>query len=1171
MLSPWGWARFAPNASYMIDVQCLTECCTCERVKLDTHQEKSGNLMSGIVDIETLIAEIQQQLDTGQTIDLEGILQQFPMHGDRLKEFLAAQVPDADSFELNETILVDVPAKIGGAKDCPSPTAHTVRHGQNSNVRADDLIPLGEFGEYDLIERIALGGMGVVFKAHQRSLERIVALKSIRNGRHTTAEEIKRFRHEAQAAADLHHSNIVPIYDYGEVGGQHYFTMEYVEGKSLEDMIYEHPLPARAAVEYVRTVARTVNYAHSQGVVHRDLKPSNILIADNNQPRITDFGVARTVGGEMQIGGRDNIVGTPEYMSPEQSLGGDAASLPPTDIYSLGALLYALLTGRPPFQTESLMDTLVQVRTKRPVSPRLLNHKIPLDVETICLKCLRKEAEKRYTTAADLADDLDRFLEGKPIVARPVSRGEKLARMCRRNPAIALLSVGGMALTLTLISAQMFANSKLNHVNEKLNQTVGALDRSRDRLRGALKSANESRINGERLLYLADIREAGRAWNNGDKRQMLLSLERQRPGEGQDDFRGTEWGFLWNHARIASRAVARNEQALYFVCYSPDGEAITTAGEDAVIRIYNAATFREEFAIKTGQGEVNGLAYSPDGTILASAGDNGTISLWRLNAASGGVDRIQQIVAHEFQVYNIAFTPDGRKLVSTGRDPSIRIWDVKTGQSLGTLTGHERSAGSIAMSSDGRVLVSASHDGTIVLWDIESQSMIRQADPRIGRLTSVGLSPDDSLLVISSIERTIQVMTVPSLEVTHEFKHMDGVQRSLFTPDGTAVVAADLGGVIRIWPLSDNRAMQGTSIGIPNLRTWKAHRDRIYAMAISPHGDKMLSVGSDGRLLESVIGSDSPNWMLQKDEGSIVAMEFTAQGSRLVTIDGRHVEVWNPEDGSLLRRLEQPDDGLKSVATCSTGATLAVGGNYGVIHIWRDQFDEAKTTMHIGDKFNVDELALSPNGEYLAAVERTDTEGDDLRVFDLHTGQRLATIKAANSNAVAFSHDGKWLFASGSSNVVQIWHLPDGRNVVGRTGHVSSINGIQFSQNGQWAATCSDDRLVKVWQVPTLDEHVTMPGHLREVQSVAFAPDSRTLTSAGDDGRLKFWNLPSGQMLFELDMRPGSPREVEFSPDGRFLAYRIGGSGPPNHRDGVHILAWQGDEEERLSASGLSP
>lgn len=1127
--------------------------------------------MSSIVDIETLFAEIQQQIEAGQTIDLEVILQQVPMHGDRLKEFLAAQVPDADSFEVNETILLDVPAGTGIAQQRPSRTAQTVRHNQNSNARADDLIPLGEFGEYDLIERIALGGMGVVFKAHQRSLKRIVALKSIRHGRHTTAEEIQRFRHEAQAAADLHHPHIVPVYEYGEVDGQHYFTMEYVEGKSLEDMIYEHPLPARAAVEYVRTVARAVDYAHRQGVVHRDLKPSNILIAENNQPRITDFGVAGTVDGATLITGRDSIIGTPEYMSPEQSLGGDAANLPLTDVYSLGALLYALLTGRPPFQTESLVDTLVQVRTKRPVPPRLLNQKIPLDVETICLKCLRKNAEKRYVTAADLADDLDRFLEGKPIVARPVSRAGKLARMCRRNPAVALLSAGGIVLTLTLIGTQMFANSKLSQVNEELKQTVGALDRSRDRLQQALTSANESRISRERLLYLADIREAGRAWSNGDKRQMLLSLERQRPRTGQHDFRGAEWNFLWNHAKIASRDVARNEQALYFVCYSPDGHAITTAGEDAVIRIYNAATFREEFAIPTGQGEVNGLAYSPDGTILASAGDDGTISLWRIPAASGSAERIQQIPAHEFQVYNIAFTPDGERLVSTGRDPSIRIWDVKTGQALGTLTGHTRSAGSIAMSSDGQVLVSASHDGTIVLWDMESLSMIRRNDPRIGRLTSVGLSPDDSLLVISSIERTIQVLTVSSLEVTHEFEHMDGVQRSLFTPDGTAVVAGDLGGVVRIWPLSDNSAMQGTSIGIPNPRTWKAHRDRIYAMAISPHGNKMLSVGSDGRLLESDIGSDAPDWMLQKDEGSVVAMAFTGPNSRLVTIDGHCVEVWNPEDGSLLRRLEQPDDGLRSLAACANGDTLAVGGNDGVIHVWRHQIDEAKTTMHIGDEFNIDELALSPNGKFLAAVERTDTEGDDLRVFDLHTGQRLATIKAANSNAVAFSPNGEWLFASGLSNVVQVWHLPDGRNVVGRTGHVSSVNGIQFSANGRWVATCSDDRLVKIWQVPTLEEHVAMPGHLREVQSIAFAPDSRTLASAGDDGRLKFWNLPSGQILFELDMTPGSPREVEFSPDGRFLAYRVDGSEPPNNCDGVHIISWQGAEEERLSANGLNP
>ncbi len=1105
---------------------------------------------------DKFIAEIQRRVDAGEYVDFPSLLEQYPECVAQLRAIRDAHRQSGDSTNLDESILVQLSKS---PENWPSGKMDTTRADLlNSFKRVDDLIPLGRFGEYELLEQVALGGMGIVFKAYQYSLNRVVALKSIRNGRFTTPDEIARFHQEARAAAILNHPNIVPVHDYGEIDGQHYFTMEYVEGSSLADLIQDHPLPAQTAAEYVRTIARTVDYAHAQGIVHRDIKPSNVLIAANGEPRITDFGVAKPVEGNGSQSSTGQIIGTPNYMSPEQSHGQNGAAAPATDIYGIGALLYSLLTSRPPFQAENVRETLTQVQTLEPVSPRLLNAKVPRDLETICLKCLQKEPHRRYTTAADLADDLGRYLDGKPIIARPVSRTEKFLRFCQRNPAIALLTACAIALVLTLIGVQSVANTRLNQLNEQLGISNWQLDQSRSQLRSALETSRESKTAVEDLLYVSDMKEAGRAWSNGDMRQLVSSLERQRPHSGERDLRGGEWDFLWKHARIPSEVVAENAQPLYFVVYSPDGKTIATTGMDAVIRLYDAATFDEQLAIETGQVEVNGLVFTTDGTALASAGDDGTVRFWQLDIPAGTAHEIRRIEAHEFQVYNVALSPDGKTLVSAGRDPVIRIWDVASGQSLGTLEGHERTVGAITMSADGRFLASAGHDGHVALWDLESQSLMQRIDPDIGRLTSIDLSPDGKQLVISSANRIVEVRSVPSLELTHEFEHLNAIQSCLFAPDGLAVIASDRGGMIRFWPLSEDINVWKTRVGISNLPSWKAHRDRVYAMTISPDGQRMLSVGADGKLLAWKLSRESADWTLQKAEGSVAAMTFIGESGLLATVDGQRVELWNPRDGSLVRQILESDEEIKSISCCNGGVTLAVGCKGGVVHVWKLEPDESHFTMNLGKEFDVNRLAISPHGTYMAAVERYETdERDVLQVFNLATGERVASIESTNCDSAAFSQDEKWLFASGPNNKVQVWRMADGQLFVEEFAHVSSINQIAFSRDHRWAATGSDDRTVKLWDTKTWAEELIIEGHLDKVESVAFAPDAQTLASTDDHGRIKFWNLPTGQMLFELDLEPLYADQVAFSPDGQFLACRVYDPTQAGRELRVHLLDWR--------------
>jgi serine/threonine-protein kinase len=315
------------------------------------------------------------------------------------------------------------------------------------------------FGSYELLEEIGRGGMGVVYKARQRTLNRIVALKLILTGARATAAEIKRFRTEATAAATLQHPNVVAIHEVGEHEGQNYFSMDYIEGKSLAEVIRRTPLPGEQAARYVKTVAQAIHYAHGRGILHRDLKPHNVLIDGTGEPRITDFGLARHIESDSDLTVSGAVLGTPSYMPPEQAGGKRKEIGPASDVYSLGAILYDALTGRPPFRADTPADTLYQVVNEEPAPPRLLNPKVPRDLDTICLKCLAKAPAQRYASADDLADDLGRFLRQEPIQARPVGPLSRLWRWCRRDPIVAGFSgATGLLLLLLALAAVLICN-----------------------------------------------------------------------------------------------------------------------------------------------------------------------------------------------------------------------------------------------------------------------------------------------------------------------------------------------------------------------------------------------------------------------------------------------------------------------------------------------------------------------------------------------------------------------------------------------------------------------------------------------------------------------------------------------------------------------------------------
>ncbi|HVX15524.1 MAG TPA: serine/threonine protein kinase [Pirellulales bacterium] len=405
-----------------------------------------------------VLAEYLAAADAGTPPDQESWIAGYPELAAELREFFTAH----NEVDRAAAPLRDALATTRLAADGSAATLDSMQKPLHAPA------PATVFGDYQIVEEIARGGMGVVYKARQASLNRLVALKMILSGQFASPDDVRRFRAEAEAAAHLRHPHIVAIHEVGEREGQHYFSMDYVAGRSLAQIVRDHPLPPEQAARYVKLVAEAIHYAHRQGILHRDLKPSNVLIDESDQPRITDFGLAKRLGNDADQTISGAVVGTPSYMSPEQALGRTPVG-PATDVYSLGAMLYDLVTARPPFRADSPLETLRQVRDCEPASPRVLNPQVPRDLETICLKCLAKDAHRRYANAADVAEELGRFLEGEPIHARPLGALGRTARWVRRHP----LAAGVMATTALLLVVVMAATlSVARRLEQQLRHEV---------------------------------------------------------------------------------------------------------------------------------------------------------------------------------------------------------------------------------------------------------------------------------------------------------------------------------------------------------------------------------------------------------------------------------------------------------------------------------------------------------------------------------------------------------------------------------------------------------------------------------------------------------------------------------------------------------------------------
>ena len=971
---------------------------------------------------------------------------------------------------------------------------------------------------YEIQGELGRGGMGVVYKARQIKLNRVVALKMVLAGAQADPLQLERFRAEAEAVARLQHPYIVQIYEISDYNGCPYFSLEYVDGGNLAQKLTGVPQPPRLAAHLIRMLALAMHSAHQKGIIHRDLKPGNVLLAIPTEhvsdsdtfhnemlatfryfgiPKVTDFGLAKHLDVQSQTR-TGAIMGTPSYMAPEQAEGLAHSIGPATDVYGLGAILYELLTGRPPFESESSMTTIRQLLTDDPVPPAQLQLKVPRDLETICLKCLEKTPARRYHSAEELAEDLQRYLNDEPIEARPVGWWGKALKWVRRHPtkttvaSVVLLSIATFLLMGLLYHLQMKA------AFEKTREYADA--NRKNLVRMHVSQGTSALNNGDGFTALLWFTEAlhldgGTDQDEKAHRQRIATLERALPRPQQ----------LWIH-----------EGAIYETQIDPKGERVLAAGEEGKIYIWDIQKSERVGEPLVLGGPVVFASFSPDGLRVAAAGKDGTARIW--DAATGFP--ITPLLPIGGAARDIAFSPDGRQL-ATAAGEAARVWDATNGKLLpGELT-HKGSVNAVRFSPDGRLLATAGDDGLVRLWEAASRKPSPIALPHDRAVLCLAFSPNSKQLASGSADRSAQVWDVVSgVAVGRRLWHRRSVSRVVFSPFGQRLLTSGKDGSAMIWRVADGERL------VEPMR----HKSIIRWTAFSPDGCRVATAGDDNSARVWSANTGEPLTPPLRANGSVNRVGFGPRGRRLVVAaDDGTVRLWDVACRHRARIVEEGAD-------------------------FRRRADRELRVGYLDDKRPDDESIgrTSPDGRLVLKIGNDNS----VRVCDRANGKQIAPPLAHRGEILhaAFRADGAQIVTTSADETARVWETASGAPIGQPLRHASAVLYADFSPDGHRLVTASDDNTARIWDIESGELLVPPLKHEGTVTRAVFSPNGRRVATGSRDQTARVWDSTSGQTLTAPLLHPWAVRNVHFRPDGRELI--VAGS------DGA-IWAWELNDTDR--------